>query len=249
MQTHQLFDQKSDIYQQSRPRYPDGLYAFLQDLVGGDGNVWDVACGNGQASVDLANYFQSVKASDVSPNQIQHAIQAENVDYSVQQAERTQFEHNQFDLVCVAQALHWFDYDLFWPEVQRVLAPGGHFAAWNYNWFDTEPSVLSCIEKTIMKPIEPFWHARNRLAWDNFNAVPFPFSQINTPKFKIVLEWDLSQLFHFIHSWSAVRACMQEKGEGFFQAGWEQTQRAWGDPKSRKKIDMALFFYVGKWQP
>jgi ubiquinone/menaquinone biosynthesis C-methylase UbiE len=48
----------------------------------------------------------------------------------VQSAESTTFIDESFDAVCVAQALHWFDYELFWPEVQRVLKPSGVFAAW-----------------------------------------------------------------------------------------------------------------------
>ena len=74
------------------------------------------------------------KATDVSAAQIEHAIPHTRVRYSVQPAEATDFPDASFDAVTVAQALHWFDLDRFWPEVQRVLRPGGFFAAWGYAW-------------------------------------------------------------------------------------------------------------------
>ena len=36
------------------------------------------------------------------------------------------------DLVTVAQALHWFDKDLFYAECQRILRKGGVLAAYGY---------------------------------------------------------------------------------------------------------------------
>jgi len=67
--------------------------------------------------------FSEVQATDVSAQQIANAIPETNVHYSVQPAQPTPDAY--FDAVIVAQALHWFDLDQFWVEVNRVLRKGG----------------------------------------------------------------------------------------------------------------------------
>ena len=37
------------------------------------------------------------------------------------------------DLITVAQALHWFDLNLFYPEAHRVLKERGTLAIWGYD--------------------------------------------------------------------------------------------------------------------
>jgi len=122
-----LFSEKSDLYAQARPQYPQALFDFLSSCVVHHGSVWDCATGNGQAAVGLAKLFVHVQATDMSEQQIAHALTAENITYSVQSAERTNFADQQFDLITVAQALHWFDFEKFWPEVLRVLNPAECF--------------------------------------------------------------------------------------------------------------------------
>ena len=95
--------------------------------------VWDCGAGNGQAAIGLAKYFETVEATDASAQQIANGIPHPQVHYSVQPAEQTTYQDASFDAVCVAQALHWFDYSRFYPEVHRVLKPGGAFVAWGYN--------------------------------------------------------------------------------------------------------------------
>jgi len=55
----------------------------------------------------------------------------------------------------VAQALHWFDFERFWQEIQRVAKPNALFCAWGYSWFDCDSKVLSEFVLPIRKLIEP----------------------------------------------------------------------------------------------
>jgi len=138
---HQLFNEKSGLYARSRPRYPQKLYAFIHSSCDNHEMAWDAACGSGQAAVDLAKYFNCVQATDISKRQIANALQDSNIRYSVQPSESTNFKENQFDFVGVAQALHWFDLDAFWPELRRVLKPAGIFVAWGYSWFRIDQKI------------------------------------------------------------------------------------------------------------
>ena len=121
MDTHQLFSVESSRYAVARPQYPDQLFDYLADLCEETDSVWDCATGSGQAAISLTKHFDSVQATDVSAAQIANAFAQERVYYSVQPAEKTNFETASFDLVTVATALHWFNLERFWPEVHRVL--------------------------------------------------------------------------------------------------------------------------------
>ena len=52
--------------------------------------------------------------------------------YAVSAAEKTLFGYNSFDLVTVAQAIHWFDFGVFYSEVKRTLKHGGLLAVIGY---------------------------------------------------------------------------------------------------------------------
>ena len=76
--------------------------------------------GNGQAAIGLCKYFKKVIASDASKNQILHGFQRQNIDYKLFPAEYAELDNDSVDIVTVAQALHWFDFDKFYYNVKRV---------------------------------------------------------------------------------------------------------------------------------
>src|SRR5690606_31022464 len=96
------------------------IFDFLNTLIPGKGAAWDCGTGNGQVASKLAKTFGEVFATDQSQAQIDQAIPASNIRYSVQPAEKTDFNEEQFDLIVVAQAIHWFDFDRFYAEVRRT---------------------------------------------------------------------------------------------------------------------------------
>ena len=247
MEHHQLFSDKSDLYAKVRPHYPTALFTFLDSLCNEQKSAWDVACGNGQAAVDLAKHFDEVHATDISEQQIAHAIQNPKVHYSIQSAEKTNFDENSFDMVCVAQALHWFDYDLFWDEVRRVLKPNGNFAAWGYSWFSITTEIDSAIKEFFLDILEPYWAPQNKLLWNGYRDISFPFERMSTPKIEMEMEWDLEQLFSYLQTWSSVRQYLQKEGdEEFLMRTYEELKSVWGDVKEKKSIKMDFTLLVGR---
>lgn len=246
MDHHDLFSENSEIYAQVRPQYPQELFQFLASECKGHRSAWDAACGNGQAAVNLATFFEQVQATDISEQQIAHALLNPKVIYSVQPVERTDFGTSQFDLVCVAQALHWFDLELFWPEVKRVIKPGGIFAAWGYTWFSIEDSIDESIRERILPIIEPYWAPQVKLLWDHYRDVPFPFVPVETPRIQMRMNWDLTQLFAYLNSWSAVRLCVQEQGNKFLLDAYEAVKNKWCHASKMKNVEMEFVMLVGR---
>lgn len=245
---HKQFNDKSDLYAAARPSYPDALFAFLFNQCPDFEQAWDCGTGSGQAAVSLASRFRHVEATDISPQQIAHAAPHKRVYYSVQPAEATCFADNAFSLVTVAQALHWFEFESFWPEVHRVLKPGGIFAAWGYSWFHISNEIDAIITAKLMPPIKGFWAAQNQLLWDGYQAVPFPFVKIPTPQIVLAPQWHLAQLMAYLSSWSAVRRCIEANGNEFFTELTEALGQAWGNPQDKKAISMEFHLLLGRYE-
>jgi len=242
---HQYFSDKSDLYAQARPTYPDQLFEFLRDQCRETGRAWDCGTGSGQAAVALAKYFRRVDATDVSPEQISNAAAHPAVSYSVQPAEKTDFPGAAFDLVTVAQALHWFDFTRFWPEVRRTLKPGGIFAAWTYTWFHVSNPVDVLIERELLEPIQQYWAPQNRLAWNGYRDIVFPFEDLAVPEIRMTLAWNPEELLAYVGTWSATRRYIEKNGAGIVEELAGRLQSAWGD-QARKPVSMEFYLKAGR---
>ncbi|TAL02976.1 MAG: class I SAM-dependent methyltransferase [Rhodospirillaceae bacterium] len=244
--TSTLFQDKADLYAAARPLYPVELFEYLASLTAKRHKAWDCATGNGQAAVGLAKHFQRVEATDISNNQISNAFAHERVRYSIQPGEKTEFQDGEFDLINVAQALHWFELREFWTEVRRVLKPGGTFAAYCYVWTHVSPQIDEAIETHIKIPISNYWAPNNRLCWDGYRTIDFPFNMVETPKFEIVSHWDFDQFMNYMHTWSAVRRCMDKEGTSFFDLAGQKILEFWGKSDAKRVIRTPLHVVVGK---
>ncbi len=243
------FSEKSDLYASARPTYPDELFAILASLAPALDCVWDCATGNGQAALGLARHFARVEATDASEAQIAYAMSHKRVRYSVQPAEHTAFPAGSFDAVCVAQALHWFDHATFFPEIQRVLRPNGLFAAWTYDRIMLSPAINPIVKETIYDVIGPFWPKQNSLAWNGYKDIAHPFEPIEIAPPPMAFAWTLNQFLAHVHTWSATRLCMKERGPDFFEHAGERLAAVWGNPNAPQRVTMRLQWVLGRHIP
>lgn len=246
MEYKNLFNINSELYSRIRPQYPKELYTYLNSLCTEHKSAWDCACGNGQVSKDLILYFDKIYATDVSENQIKNAIEVDGIEYSFQSSETTNFQNNTFDLICVAQALHWFDYDKFWPEVKRVLKKNGIFAAFGYSWFSIENNIDLIIRKEFLEKISSYWAPQNKILWDHYSKISFPFAKLDIPDIEMIVEYNLDELFTYMQSWSATRLYIEENDDNFYFEAYEKVKKAWGEPNIKKKIKMDFCLLIGR---
>ena len=123
--SNDYFSTQSTAYKQYRPTYPTELFDFLRGHLGPDAVVWDCATGNGQAAMAFSGAVGAVVATDQSYAQLARTMPAKAVHYVQALAEAAPLPSASVDLVTVAQALHWFDFDGFYREAKRVLKPSG----------------------------------------------------------------------------------------------------------------------------
>src|SRR5688572_14668535 len=140
---HDHFSAVACRYADFRPHYPPAIFDWLAEIAPARGMAWDCAAGTGQATIDLAARFKRVIATDASPEQIAAATLRPNIEYRVATAEQSGLPDRSADLVTVAQALHWFDFERFYAEIKRVLRTDGIFAAWAYGINQVEGSAIN----------------------------------------------------------------------------------------------------------
>lgn len=206
------FAEQSDGYARARPQYPGGLFEWIAGQCKHHRAAWDCATGNGQAAVGLARYFDQVDATDISAEQIRYVTPHPRIRYSVAVAESSGFPDGAFDVITVAQALHWFQYERFWPEIIRVATAEAFFCAWGYSWPDVSPAVDNVLVEPVRDILYPFWAPQNRILQDGYqNAdICFPFVRIDAPSFVIELQWTLEQLIDYMMTWSAFKLSRQD---------------------------------------
>lgn len=239
------FSTQADAYARFRPTYPDALYAWLASMVSARELAWDCGTGSGQAAVALAAHFTRVIASDPSREQIAHAMPHARVHYVVASAEQPSVEAMGADLVTVAQALHWFDCARFYPALERVLAPGGLFAAWGYGLMRITPAVDAIVTRYYSAIVGPYWPPDRRHIESGYRTLPFPLDEITAPAFSMSAEWTLADLLGYLDTWSATRRYLKERGDHPLERVRPELAKAWGGAPTRP-ITWPLFLRAGR---
>lgn len=240
------FSDLSDDYARYRPIYGDAVFDWLASQSPATTVCWDCATGSGQAAVSLARHFDKVIATDASEEQVRNAINAERVEYRVARAEESALDDASSDLVTVAQALHWFDINAFFIEVERVLVPGGLLAILSYSLFQTDSAIDEVIDHLYRDILDQDWPPERRLIEQGYADITLPFPELETPSFSMFAQWDLSQLTGYLNTWSAVKRYTNRTGQSPVGMISESLQSAWGDPANKHRIEWPMTVRVAR---
>lgn len=241
------FSNQSQTYKKYRPTYPQELYDIILAHTVARNKCWDCGTGNGQVASHLANYFEKVYATDLSQNQIANAIQKENIQYAVERAEQTYFEDDQFDLITVGQAIHWFDFEAFNKEVKRVAKHKATLAVWGYSLLRISPELDPLIDHFCNNTVGPFWNKERRYIDEEYETVQLDFEESKIEhNLSIRAKWQIEHLDGFLNSWSSVQNYKREKGgENPVNTLMEEVKRIWPSGES-KEVRFPMFLRLGK---
>lgn len=240
------FSTQAREYTRFRPRYPRELFAFLAGLAPTRQRAWDCGTGNGQAALPLAEFFDEVVATDPSQRQIVHAIEHPNVRYLVSAAEHVPLANDSVDLVTVAQALHWFDFDRFYAEVRRVGHAGSVLAAWSYGLAKITPEVDAAVWYLYHDILETYWPPERAVIMQGYRTLPFPFPEISAPEYPMTARWSLGDLLGYLGTWSSTRAYRKQHGTDPIELARDALTAAWGRPDLEREVRWPLYVRVGR---
>lgn len=188
-------------YAKFRPHYPPALFALLSSLMPPRTpenrflRLWDVGTGSGQLVTDLLPFVDSAIATDISEKQLSLAPPHSKVTYRVATAEESGLESESVDVITVAQALHWFNFEKFYRECERVSKPNallfcvgyGNCVIEDVSATGTESSSFSSsataalnheMKRFYAETMGPYWSAERKLIDDEYKTIPFPFSNL-----------------------------------------------------------------------
>lgn len=225
-----LFSENSALYQQARPDYSAEIIQQILQHVPEYGLAWDCGAGSGQFTGWLAPYFEQVLASDLSAAQLAQAPKLDNVRYEQAAAEESGLPDHSADLVTVAQAIHWFDFEAFYTEVKRVLKPEGCLAVIGYGLIESADAELNQhITHLYHTVLKGYWDAERRYIDECYQSIPFPFEGQPVPALQLNYRWSGAQLLNYFQTWSGLKHYVHRTGlnplaalEEFFQHSPEQ---------------------------
>lgn len=235
-----LFDQQASVYAVARPTYPSALFDLLSSLTKKHERAWDVGTGNGQAAIGLAHHYDQIIATDISEQQLKYAAKRPNIRYALMSPSFSTEEVTEIvggeasvDLVTVAEAVHWFDLDSFYEQVNRVLRkPGGVIAVWCYGM----PKVNSQVDKLLedfYQKTRAYRGQEGDLVMGGYESLHFPFDEVmNTGSISMnaTKEITMDGLLGLLLSSSAVNTA-RSRGVELVNEHLEHALRvAWGFP-------------------
>lgn len=127
----------------ARPPYPPALLETLVSLAGGRGRrVLDLGAGIGHLALPLAERGLNVVAVEPAKAMLEvleREARKRQLEVSTLHAaaELLPFETSSFDLVLIADAIHFMNVREVSPELRRVLCPGGTLAVITCEFADT----------------------------------------------------------------------------------------------------------------
>jgi SAM-dependent methyltransferase len=239
------FSRLASSYASCRPGYPEELFSYLAGLVHRHELAWDCGAGSGQASLPLTRFFRLVLATDLSPSMLKQAAAHPRVHYQVMAAEASGLRSASVDLVTVGQALHWFDAESFYSEVTRILVPGGALAVWTYGLhYLGHPAIDRLLDQFYRDTVGPYWAPERCHVDSGYQTLPFPFRELESPRFAMVVEWSLSQLLGYIRTWSAVQHFRESQGVDPVVELSQELAGVWGSG-ARRRVEWPLSVRVG----
>ena len=237
------FSTRSREYSRYRPGYPTEVYDFIKYHLAASDSAWDCGTGNGQVAVELSKLFRKVEATDISANQLKNAPKKDNINYTIQPAEKTNFSPGQFDLIISAQAVHWFNFDEFYTEVKRCLKPDGIIVLLGYGLFYSNAETNKVITELYDNIIGSYWDDERKYLDENYQTIPFPFKDIATPEFIQHYTWGIEHLLGYLRTWSAVKHFENKNGKDPVSLIESDLRSAFG---KSNKVSFPILFKMGK---
>ncbi len=240
-----IFSTQAQSYARYRPGYPPALFDYLKQICPVKQCAWDCATGNGQIAYGLSSFFEEVRATDISAQQLAHARQAHNIIYSKEASEASSFGDQVFDLVVVAQAIHWFDFPRFYKEVKRTLKPGGLFVVTGYSMVTVTPEIDALLLDFHENIVGPYWDPERVYVDERYETIPFPFEELATPKLAYEDHWSLDRMLGYVDSWSATQHYIKATGHNPVPELGQRLASFW-DPAVPVPLVFPLLLRVGR---
>jgi hypothetical protein len=125
-----------------------------------------------------------------------------------------------------------------------VLKPDGILAASAYNLLHIDPAIDEVVNRYYYEVVGPFWPPERKLI-EQFANLPFPFHEIDPPKFEMTASWNLDHMVGYLRTWSSTQRFIAARGADPVQEIIHQLRDAWGLPDQIRSVVWPLTLRVG----
>lgn len=121
--------------------------------------------------------------------------------------------------------------------------PDGILAVWGYSLLNVNPEIDPIIHHFYTQIIGPYWDQERKLIDEQYKTIPFPFPEIQVPRFEFSFEWSLDHFQGYISTWSSVQKYIKEKEINPVDELIAQLKPYW---IKELKVTFPLFLRLGK---
>ena len=173
---------------------------------------------------------------DPSDAQLGSARAHPRVEYRRSAAEQLAADDASADALFVAQALHWFQHDAFFREVDRVLVPAGVLAVSCYELSRITPEIDAVVMELYQGYLDGYWEPERRMVETGYRTIEFPFPELFVPAFDMRAAWTFDDLFGYLGTWSPLKRFRNERGFDPLAEILPDLRAAWGDAAERTVV-------------
>jgi SAM-dependent methyltransferase len=151
------FEEVADLYNESRPSYPDELIEDIIQLsnLKPDGHVLEVGCGPGNATILFAQRGYKLLGVELGERLAQYARQrcASFPNTTIVQSAFENYEvpSHSFDLAFSAEAFHWIPPEIGYPKLMNSLKETGSIALFWHLDIDPQTEWSKAIDELFQK--------------------------------------------------------------------------------------------------
>ena len=110
---------------------------------------------------------------------------------------------------------------------------------------DISPAMNTVMDAYRFELVGPYWSPKVKYMVDRYETIPFPFEDIDAPKFTATAEWSLDHWVGFLRSWSSTQEYLRQHAENPVDIVLPKLREAWGEAETRP-IRWPLFLRVGR---
>ena len=174
MMNNERFMGFADTYEQTRPTLPKHAIELIKNyLTFPLDTVVDLGCGTGLSTLSWKGETERIIGIEPSIDMLSIAKQKESKNITFLEGYSTSIplEDESVDVVICSQSFHWMEPFATLKEVNRILKPGGVFAALDYDW----PGVVDYQAEKAIYEIRAF--VRSIESVDTKEAHGYPKNQ------------------------------------------------------------------------
>jgi hypothetical protein len=108
-----------------------------------------------------------------------------------------------------------------------------------------EPAIDEVVNRYYYEVVGPFWPLERKLV-EQFDDLPFPFQEIDSPKFEMTASWNLDHLVGYLRTWSSTQRFIAAKGSDPLKQIMDDLGAAWGTPEQTRNVVWPLTLRVGR---